>query len=226
MDTQYKDPRYEFRLFGQTFGPLVDYVERSHQPVSRQEESDTYLLAPTNPDYSVKVRHGKLDTKLLMRRERGLERWHPHLQIDFPLTKGLLREFVFSWLQVDLPPLLRASYTVQQFLQEAVAATPTLRVVKVHKQRRQYNLYNCQVEVGELCINDTIDVRTIAVEGPQLELVTRTLQILDLQDYQNTNYVAGLLQMTASQADQHATQRTGHRAQQPPAPVREPVFAR
>lgn len=226
MNRQHEDARYEFRLFGQTFGPLVDYLERSQAPVNYREEIDTYILAPTNPDYSVKVRDGKLDTKLLTRRERGLERWHPHLQIDFPLTRGLLREFVFSWLQVDLPPLARSRYTIQQFLQEAVAATPTLQVAKVHKERRHYSLYNCQVEVGTLCINDTIRVRTLAIEAPQAELVERTVQILDLQDYQNTNYVAGLLQIVASQADQPTARRAGQRTQQSAPSVREPILAR
>jgi len=208
------------------FGPLVDYLERSQSPLSSQGMTDIYILGPTHVDYSVKVRDGKLDTKVLMRRERGLERWHSHLQIDFPLTSALLREFVFSWLQVELPPLVRSSYTIQQFLQEAIAATPALQPVKVHKVRRQYSLYGCQVEVGELCINDTIRTRTVAVEAPRAELVTRTLQILDLQDDQNTNYITGLRQILKAQADQSAPPSSAPRTRQPTVPVREPLFVR
>lgn len=224
MNKQSSDPRYEFRLLGKEFGPLAEHIERSYQPVQQGTETDTYILAAANPDYSVKLRNGKLDTKVLRRREQGMERWHPHLQIDFPLTRALLREFVFSWLSVDLPPLLRSSYTIEQFLHEAVGATPALQVAKVHKQRRHYLLYGCQVEISDLRINDRVDLRTIAVEATTAQLVTRTVETLDLQDYKNTNYVIGLLQLLAEGRPLRKQPATLAPTQQPVGPVRQPIL--
>ena len=194
MNQQQRAPRYEFRLFGKESGPLLNHMARSHQPIKQAAETNPYILSAANPDYSVKIRDGKLDTKVMRRREQGIESWYPHLQMAFPLSAALLREFVFAWLQVDLPPLLRSSYTMEQFLQEAVAAVPALQVAKVYKQRCHYMLYGCRIEIGDLWINDQIELRTVAVEANDAQAVARTVEILDLQDDKNTNYVAGLLQ--------------------------------
>jgi hypothetical protein len=223
---QHMEPRYEFRLFGKEFGPLIKHMEQSHQPINQATETNLYILAATNLDYSVKIRNGKLDTKVLRRREQGLERWYPHLQMAFPLSSALLREFVFSWLQVDLPPLLRQRYTMQQFLQEAVAAVPALQVAKVDKQRCHYMLYGCRVEIGDLRINDQIELRTVAVEASEASKVARTVEILDLQDDKNTSYGAGLLQWLAPERAQRKpnTPIVGEKAAAPCA--RQPVLVR
>lgn len=190
---------YEFRLFGKELSPLLNHMARSHQPINQVEETNTYILSAANPDYSVKIRNDKLDTKVLRRRAQGMERWYPHLQIAFPLSTALLREFVFSWLQVDLPPLLRSSYTMKQFLQEAVAAVPALQVAKVYQQRCHYLLYGCRIEIGDLWINDQIELRTVAIEANDAQVVARTVELLELQDDKNTSYVAGLLQWLTSE---------------------------
>lgn len=223
---QHMEPRYEFRIFGKEFGPLLKHMERSYQPISQAEETNTYILSAANPDYSVKIRDGKLDTKVLRRREQGVERWYPHLQIAFPLSAALLREFVFSWLHVDLPPLLRTSYTISQFLQEAVAAVPALQVAKVYKKRCHYMLYGCRVEIGDLWINDQIELRTIAVEASEASQVARTVEILDLQDDKNTSYVVGLLQWLSPERAQRKpnTPSVGEKATAPCA--RQPVLVR
>lgn len=191
-------PHFEFRLFSQNLGLVTEAIEASC-PV---EESDkglhTYLLSATSPAqnqiYNVKIRNDKLDLKVLRRQHRGLEQWRPYMQLEFPLTAAFLHEFLFSWLEVEPPPLTRSSYNADQLLYEVVTPSACLRPVQIYKQRRHYKVNGCQVELASLLLNDWLPVDTLAVEAVDAERVIHTLKLLDLAAATNTNYLVGLSQ--------------------------------
>ncbi len=79
------------------------------------------------------------------------------------------------------------------------------------------------MEISDLRINDRVDLRTIAVEATTAQLVTRTVETLDLQDYKNTNYVIGLLQLLAEGRPLRKQPATLAPTQQPVGPVRQPI---
>jgi len=105
------EPRFEFRVFGQNFGRPLEAIMRSSPQEEQDEGTQTYLFSPffapapavTNPLYSVKIRNGKLDVKMLGRNYQALEQWYPYLRLAFPLTSAFLHEFFFAWLEIAPP---------------------------------------------------------------------------------------------------------------------------
>lgn len=194
------DPRFEFRVFGQHFGRTVASVIAAFPVEERDEGVETYLLSPTNQHYNVKIRDGKLDVKLLMRQHLGLERWHPYLQLAFPLTAAFLQEFCFAWLDVEPPLLRRYQYTARQFFQELVLPHAELCDVQVYKQRRHFTVNDCKLEITSLSINGEHTVKTIAVEAADPDVLLNTIELLHLHTLENTNYIVGLRHLLGKEA--------------------------
>lgn len=213
MKHQPTEPRYEFRVFGQEFGRMINVLLASsplkrqegftktalpiveHAAESPDEGSQTYLLAIGGQSCSIKVRNHQLDTKVLLREQHGLERWQPHLRLAFPLTAAFLHEFLFAWLEIEPPHLWRTQYTEAQFWQELITPNPALYAVQVRKQRRCFTINECAMEMTALTVNERHHTYTVAVEAADAEKVLETVNLLGLQSFANTNYLAGLSQL-------------------------------
>lgn len=213
MNPKPTDPHYEFRVFGHAFGPLLNplLAPSSRQwregftqaalpvtelaPAAHDEGSQTYLLTADTQSFSIKLRAHRLDTKVLLRQQQGLERWQPHLQLAFPLTTAFLREFLFAWLEIEPPHLRRTQYTEAQFLQELIVPHPAICAVHVHKQRRCFTVNGCTMEITALTVNQRYHTHTVAVEAVEAAKVLDTLTQLGLHTFTNTNYLVGLRQL-------------------------------
>lgn len=188
---QHDTPRFEFRLFGNA---LCETVEQAlpDQVVKRiTRESDIYLLSDATTDINLKIRDNKLNTKVLMRRQQGLECWHPHLDMAFPLTAGFLREILFPLLQTHPSVLSLYSYRLNEFL-DLIALTTDVQLVRVHKQRRHYCLDNCQVELSTLYVANQFYTRTAALEAVNPLNLQSMREKLGLLEAENVNYNVGL----------------------------------
>lgn len=188
---QHDTPRFEFRLFGNA---LCETIEEalSDQVVKRiSRESDIYLLSDATTDINLKIRDNKLNTKVLMRRQQGLECWHPHLDMAFPLTAGFLREILFPLLQVDPSVLALYAYRLNEFL-DLMALTTDVQLVRVHKQRRHYCLHDCQVELSTLYVANQFYTRTAALEAVNPLHLHFMREKLGLLEVENVNYNVGL----------------------------------
>ena len=139
-----------------------------------QESDELYLLSQES-DASVKVRDGLMDVKRLEAVDgNGLEQWRPVLKGLFPLGADDLRT-VLDALGVSAPELTREAYTLEQLVDEVVAASPALAAVAVHKRRVHYRLGDCMAELSEVTAG-TRSARTIAVEAEDPELVAATVR--------------------------------------------------
>ncbi len=184
-------PRFEFRLFGNA---LCDAVEKAlpDQVAERiTRESDIYLLSDATIDTNLKIRDNKLNTKVLMRRQQGLECWHPHLDMAFPLAAGFLREILFPLLQVQLPLFNHHSYELPEFL-ELIAIRADVKLVHVHKQRRHCKFHGCQIELSTLYVADQFYTRTVALEAVDPLALQSLRWELGLLGAENVNYNLGL----------------------------------
>ncbi len=195
MNSNLTNPRFEFRVFGHDVGSAVAAFKASLPSETSDESAHTYILSATNQHYNIKIRGDKLDVKVLLREYQGLERWYPYYQFAFPLTSAFLHEFLFAWLEIELPLLRRCHYTAHQFLQELMIPNPHLRTVEVCKKRRHHSVNNCQVEIGSLLVDEHYSTQTVAVEGADAEDVLQTVELLGLQAFTNTNYIVGLHQL-------------------------------
>jgi exopolyphosphatase/guanosine-5'-triphosphate,3'-diphosphate pyrophosphatase len=185
-------PRWEWRTFGESFGAAEGLLDL--REAERVQESDDLYLLSQESDASVKFRDGLMDVKRLEAVDgRGLEQWRPVLKSVFPLGAADLRT-VLGALGVSAPELTRENYTLEQLVDEVVAATPALSAVAVHKRRVQYRLGDCLAELSEVTAG-TRSGRTIAVEAEDPELVAATVQELQLAERPNVCLARGLKTM-------------------------------
>ncbi len=154
-------PRWEWRTFGETFGP-ADGRFALLTPDSVQDSEEIYLLS-LESDASVKVRDGLMDVKQLEHvNDDGLEQWRPVLKASFPLAAADVAALL-PVLGVEVPALTRDTYTLEQLLDDVVRRDPSLRKIGVHKHREHYTPNGCMAEVTELRVG-TGSTRTIAIE--------------------------------------------------------------
>ncbi|MCB0061245.1 MAG: hypothetical protein KDE19_03990 [Caldilineaceae bacterium] len=195
---QHDTPRFEFRVFGIPLNETLEGIIQKTPVTHTEQQRDLYLLATGVNRYNIKIRQNTLNTKVLMRRQEGLERWHPHLDIAFPLSAAFLHEILFPLLQLQSAALKRDLYTIELLQTEVIQSQPTLRIIPVHKQRRHYAIDNCQLEVAVLYVDDRFYTHTIAIEAVDPAAVQQLRAQLGLSGVENVNYNRGLKDLLAS----------------------------
>jgi exopolyphosphatase/guanosine-5'-triphosphate,3'-diphosphate pyrophosphatase len=181
-------PRWEWRTFGD-LGPALDAV--AAVVTAEPRESDEQYLLSTRSDASVKVRDGRLDVKTLQQVDAdGLELWVPRMKAGFPLPADRLAE-VLAALGGVVPDPCPDELALSRLVDELVDADPRLRVVDVHKRRRQSSVDGCLVELTEIVVGGRT-LTTVAVESPDPALVTATVRRLGLDVRRNTCVARGL----------------------------------
>jgi len=182
-------PRWEWRTFGESFGP-ADTSLSALTPERVQESDEIYLLSAADGD-TVKVRDELMDVKHLEHVDPdGLEQWLPVMKAGFPLPAADVAGVLAS-LRVAAPPLERDAYTLDQLLDEVVQPTDDMRAVRVHKRRRRYTIGGCTSEWTDVSA-DGSPTRTIAVEHEDPALVIAAVRELGLGSRPNTSYPQGL----------------------------------
>jgi len=190
-------PRWEWRAFGESFGEAESQF--AALTAGDIEESDELYLLSSVLDDNVKVRYGLMDIKKLEQvNADGLEQWKPVMKDSFPLPATEAKK-VFEVLGVAAPPMARTDYSLEQFLDELVPVTKSLRAVRVHKKRTRYKVDGCMAELSEITVDDK-PTRTIALELEDPERVIATVRKLGLGGLKNTSYPRGLKQLLGMQA--------------------------
>jgi exopolyphosphatase/guanosine-5'-triphosphate,3'-diphosphate pyrophosphatase len=181
-------PRWEWRWFGHRFGPAEARLA-GLPPGAVQESSETYLLSGAGDN--VKVRDALMDIKVLREvNQDGLEQWTPVMKAGFPLPAAEVTR-VFEALRLDPPPLPRASYDLEQFIEELAVPSGRIRAISVQKRRVRYTVGGCMAELSEV-VADGKPTRTIAVESEDATAVIAAVRSLGLGGYVNTSYPRGL----------------------------------
>ncbi|HET7929364.1 MAG TPA: Ppx/GppA family phosphatase, partial [Actinomycetota bacterium] len=140
-------PRWEWRAFGRSFGAAEDALV----PITpeRTEEGDELYLV-SGESANVKVRDDLMDVKVLREVDAdGLERWEPVMKQGFPLAATDASE-VLQALDAPRPELARATYTLDEFLNELIRPNDLARVVKVHKRRNRFTFGGCMAELADV----------------------------------------------------------------------------
>ncbi len=181
-------PRWEWRTFGQRFGPAED-AYASLTPSGVQESDELYLLSAAGDN--VKVRDDLMDIKVLQETDaHGLQRWTPVMKAAFPLAAAEAAR-VAEALRLPATSLARADYSLDQFLADVVVPAGTIRVVAVHKRRVRYSVGGCMSEVSDVTAEGR-SVRTIAIEAEDQSAVVGAVRAMGLGGYRNVDYPSGL----------------------------------
>jgi len=182
-------PRWEWRTFGDSFGE-ADAAFAQLKPKDVVESDEIYFLSPAG-DENVKVRDKLMDIKILQQvNADGLEQWMPVMKGTFPLPAEEVKK-VFEAFKIAPPPLTRADYTLEQFIDELAKPGDRLRVVNVHKKRARYTVDGCMSEMTDV-IADGKGIRTVALELEDPAQVIATVRKVGLGEFQNISYPRGL----------------------------------
>ncbi len=193
-------PRWEWRTFGQRFGPAED-AYATLTPSGIQESDELYLLSAAGDN--VKVRDDLMDIKVLQETDaNGLQRWTPVMKAAFPLAAAEATRVVEA-LRLPATPLLRADYSLDQFLADVVAPAGTIRVMAVHKRRVRYSVGGCMSEVSDVTAEGR-GIRTIAIEAEDPAAVVRAVRAMSLGGYRNVDYPSGLSALLDPQPARYA----------------------
>lgn len=182
-------PRFEFRSFGLCFALAVEAMRRLGPCERIRESSERYIVSAGGNN--TKIRDQKMDIKVLVAEEQGLEQWRPQLKAVFPMASETLRDEVFPAFGVTPPPLLRSEYTLAEFIEDLVRPHPGLTAVHVFKRRFGFNVEGCIAEHAELLVNGAA-IQTVAVESEDHAAVLRARRRLALDGHENVNYVLAI----------------------------------
>jgi exopolyphosphatase/guanosine-5'-triphosphate,3'-diphosphate pyrophosphatase len=181
-------PRWEWRSFGRCFGEAESRLAKL-APGRVQESDEIYLLSGAGDN--VKVRDALMDIKALRETNAdGLEQWTPVMKAGFPLSAADSVKVLES-LHLPAPPMSRATFTIEEFLEQFAAPGSSIRAVKVRKRRIRYKVGGCMAELSDVVANGK-PTRTIAVESEDAGGVIRAVRKLGLGGYTNTSYPRGL----------------------------------
>jgi hypothetical protein len=180
--------RWEWRTFGHAFGVAEDRIKT--YPSKMRESSEVYILSTKSMD-NTKIRDLLMDVKYLVQvNENMLEQWYPLMKADFPITVDNLRQTIRAW-KIEVPESGIKEYSYDDFLNILVRNHTDLRMVHVYKERHGFTINNCIVEIANLKF-DNEPIRTIAVEHEDPALVFETVKMLNLDGFENINYLNAL----------------------------------
>jgi len=185
------DPRFEFRTFGREFDEASFRMGRLSAPVPEKvwerSSAEIYIVSSTNDKNNTKIRNGKMDIKTFVTEKDGLEQWNPLMKGEFPIGRDVLEKEVFPAFAVEMPPLTKDTYTLEEFL-EMVKSNSSLKAVRVEKQRFGYMVNDTICEVGNVWINGAKLV-TINSESTVLADILKTMKDVGIDKFENINYL-------------------------------------
>ncbi len=187
-------PRFEFRSFGSNFDTPAFRMARLSVPVPEKVwerySDEVYILSRTNDVNNTKIRDGKMDIKTYVQTVDDLEQWNPLMKSEFPIARAVLENEVFPAFQVDMPALVKETYTLDEFL-AMVGAHPDLQAVRVSKHRFGYMVNDTICEHAEVLINGA-KVVSINSESTELEDIKKTMADLGVENVENINYLQAI----------------------------------
>lgn len=184
-------PRFEFRTFAQNFGIVIKKMRDLSTCSGIRESNEIYIMSSGNNENNTKIRDGKMDIKVFVKEQLGLEQWKPRMKGVFPMAASTIRDEVFPAFGVDVPDFKRDQYTQDQYLKEIIDVHRDLNAVRIFKRRFAFSVNDTIVEYGEILINGAA-IQTVAVESTDLQAIVKAKTMLALDEYENVNYLLAI----------------------------------
>lgn len=187
-------PRFEFRTFGHNFTDYHKRMAKLSQPVPDdmrvRKFDEIYVISKVGDDTNIKIKNNKLDVKKLIQVLDNLEQWDTIMKYDFPISKKLFMDKIFPAFKIDTPIFTNDELREKQFLR-TVKQNNDLLIIPVQKRRQAYivNLTIC--EYAEVLFGNDY-LYTISVESTEPDEVTNTIRELNLDSFENINYIQAI----------------------------------
>jgi exopolyphosphatase / guanosine-5'-triphosphate,3'-diphosphate pyrophosphatase len=183
-------PRWEWRTFAASLDGIEDRIAAVLRRVEPRTSAEIYVLR-LGGSQNAKIRNDVFDVKHLRQVDaNGLELWEPMLKAKIPLSRSDLAA-AFAELHLPPPKPGRETHTIEQFINELVAAQPQLRAARVGKSRRGFRFAGCTAEVVHLSV-ESLHLESFSLEHEQASCILEALRDLDLITVPNTNYPLAL----------------------------------
>ncbi len=174
------DTHYEYRVWGE-YPKARKMLAKMATDQSREQYDDCYLLVD-DLGWNAKVRDRSMKVKQLIAEKHGFESWTSDW---YKKADGVPAPFdeLFTELRLD-----RRSKGKSFDLSKAAAKLEddVARVVFVSKDRRRYRIGELRAEVTDVEIEGTDEaLRTLAIEGSDLEALVALREELGLKDVPN-----------------------------------------
>lgn len=184
----HEEVRYEYRVFAAGCTELGERMRAAGGEPELHESADTYVLSRENLPHSVKLRDGRLDTKFLRGRYRGLEQWAPLPKVGFPIADGMLADLLGPALHLAQPLPCGAGETQARLL-ETLRGLDSLLIVEIFKRRSVFRLGQCVAEIVAADCDGTA-LRSACVECADAEQAHALVVELGLDAWPNVSYMA------------------------------------
>jgi hypothetical protein len=182
------EPLFEYRIFVSRLSEIGDLPELQVSEISPSEE---FYLVPTETDAcNLKIREGRLELKVPIERDQGLERWRPDESVALPVAREQLNAAFLSKAGVVSPALLHEDYSASMLMLEVAVPSSELELCKVVKRRRKALVEGCAAEVVSLDIGDLWHAESVAIEAESPEAVLKRARQWGLLDHPNQSYPA------------------------------------
>ncbi len=187
------EPRYEFRVWGESLVELKEKFERRATPV-KAVSRETYFIPRGTDRCNAKIRAGSIDIKILLAEHRGLEQWKPVLKEAFPLDRTVIATQILPRLDIRSPHLSKARYEKDEFLNEVIGPELEIVIVELSKVRFRFSLLTCLAEFTVVRFND-MTRETVAVESADPDELLRLIHEIGLDGAENVSYVRYIKRM-------------------------------
>lgn len=187
-------PRAEFRVFGQGVIDIVGLTMWKAQAklFKIRQSEETYILSSLTNEANVKIRDGLLDIKIKVgETDEGYEIFQPRGKFSFPVNKKDLLT-IFESLQVTIPTD-KPTYTLDEFL-ALVEKSPEMTAVNVAKERYGFSVDGVICEYAEVFFNGAM-IETACVESKDYAAIESVVNILEIAEFENTNYLKAAKQV-------------------------------
>ncbi|OYT16115.1 MAG: hypothetical protein B7C24_09500 [Bacteroidetes bacterium 4572_77] len=181
-------PRYEFRAFANNFDPIEAKMNELASVELERDINEIYLLTAGNEENNIKIRHKKMDIKVLVDKKNELELWIPQLIGEFPMKAAVLENEVYASLGISAPVFDKKEYTLKEFITVLIKEDPDVIAAHTRKIRKAYTINDCICEVADVFVNGA-HIKTIAIEAEDQGKVSKTKQLLGFsKEEENLNY--------------------------------------
>jgi hypothetical protein len=187
-------PRYEYRVWADALEDVRNNLQRLATASTTESSKETYVISATTDKCNAKIRGARMNIKILLATEQGLELWKPVMDTEFPLDKSVIAEQIFPCLELHALDLRRPRYSMDEFVTEVIGAQPQVAMVTIFKRRARFRLDKCLAEFTFVSIGKTA-LQTVAVESIEPDPVLRLVRQLQIVGMPNTNYIAQLKQV-------------------------------
>ncbi len=185
-------PRFEYRTFQRNFDDaVIDCVRNNYECAAFRQSEEIYIMSSGNSLNNTKLRDNKMDIKCYVQTKNSFEQWNPLAKFKFPLAAERIQKELFPAFSVECPRLERAEYTQDQFIEEVIKPHRQLVAVNVLKRRFATTVENCITEYAEVEFNGS-PYKSISIESTEMEDLLRAKKTLQLDRYENLNYLAGI----------------------------------